>query len=84
MTRWNSEFIMLRSILKIAEDKLNEIGCKTKLSIYEQKLLGEVCAILEPIKKPPLLVHGEKHVTSSFPVPVDIRHQNINLKKTCH
>ena len=66
------------------EDKLNEIRCKTKLSIYEQKLLGEVCAILEPIKKPPLLIHGEKHVTSSFPVPVDIRHQNINLKKTCH
>lgn len=39
ISRWYSELIVLRSILQIPEDKLNEIGCKTKVRVYERKLL---------------------------------------------
>lgn len=49
ISRWNSELRMLQSILKLPEDKPNEIGCKTKLGPYERKLLSELCAILDPL-----------------------------------
>lgn len=58
--------------MKIPEDKVNEIGCKVKLSTYERKLLGVLCAVLEPFEKATLLVQGDKHVTSSLPIPVII------------
>ena len=75
-TRWNSQLHMIKSVLKVPENKLNEIGCKTKLSTYERKLLGELCTVLEPFEKATVLVQGEKYVTSSLAIPVTLGLKN--------
>lgn len=76
-TRWNSQLYMLRSILKVPEEKLNMTDCKYKLSSYERKLLNELCTILEPFEKATLLVQKEISVSGSLTIPVTLglKHQ---------
>ena len=59
-TRWNSQMVIIRSVLNISEDKLQQIDCSVKLSTYERKLLVELSSILEPFEKATLLVQKRK------------------------
>ncbi|VDI75847.1 Hypothetical predicted protein [Mytilus galloprovincialis] len=72
VTRWNSQLIMIRSILKIPESKLQEIDYSVKLSAYERKLLKELCEILTPFEDATHLIQQQKHVTASLPIPVTV------------
>ncbi|XP_071176366.1 zinc finger BED domain-containing protein 4-like [Mytilus edulis] len=76
-TRWNSQLYMLRSILRVPEEKLNAIDCKYKLSSYEKKLLTELCTILDPFGKAFLLVQKEITISGSLTIPVTLgfKHQ---------
>ena len=46
VTRWNSQIVMLRSVLAVSEEKLAQCGASSQLSTYERKLLKELCSIL--------------------------------------
>ncbi|XP_069103066.1 zinc finger BED domain-containing protein 4-like [Argopecten irradians] len=71
-TRWNSQLIMLRSILKVPEEKLNKVECRQTLSTYERKLLSELCSILEPFEHATVLVQKESNVSGSLTIPVTL------------
>ena len=83
-TRWNSQMVMIRSVLNVGEDKLKQIDCSVKLSTYERKLLVELSSILEPFEKATLLVQKEKNVSGSLPIPVTLglKHQIKQLMLT--
>ena len=63
VTRWNSQLIMIRSILQIPESKLQDIDYSVKLTAYERKLLKELCEILTPFEEATHLIQQQKHVT---------------------
>ena len=69
-TRCNSQLRMLKSVLDVLEEKLNETDASVKLTSCERKLLSEVCNILEPFETATLLVQKEKHFSGSMPIPV--------------
>ena len=47
VTRWNSQFNMIRSVLNESEEKLNLVDSQHKLSSYERKFLHELCYPLD-------------------------------------
>ena len=81
---WNSEQYMIKSILNVPEEKLNKNECKIQLSIYERKLLSELCTILCPFEHVTILVQKENNISASLIVPVTIglRHQMHQISST--
>lgn len=71
MTRWNSQFYMLKSILAVDEEKLNQLDC-IKLTSYERKVLQELCLILKPFEEVTLEVQKESSVSASLAIPLTI------------
>ena len=71
-TRWNSQLRMLKSVLDVPEEKLNETDVSVKSTSYERKLLSEICNILEHFETATLLVQKEKNVSGSMPIPVTV------------
>ena len=66
MTRWNSQLKMLRSILKIPQNVMDELNTPTKLTQYERKVIGEITDILQPFEEATDRVQGQNVVTSSL------------------
>ena len=64
-TRWNSQLMMVRSILRIPKARLDELNAPVSLSIYELKVLEELCEMLNPFEEATDHVQGEKVVTAS-------------------
>ncbi|CAC5383208.1 unnamed protein product [Mytilus coruscus] len=62
-TRWNSQIIMIRSILAVPEEKLAKTGASVQLSPYERKLLMELCSILKPFEDATIMVQKDKSVS---------------------
>jgi len=67
---------MIRSVLNIPEQKLNQIDCPISISAYDRKVLTELCKILKPLEDATLLVQREKNVSGSMVIPV-----TLGLKK---
>lgn len=57
-TRCNSQFYMLKSILRVEADKLKKLDCPN-LTTYDRKLLHEICMILELFEEGMLGVQKE-------------------------
>jgi hypothetical protein len=76
-TRWNSQIIIIRSILSVPEEKLAKTGASTQLSPYERKLLKELCYILKPFEDATLMVQKYKSVYANLVIPIcmDLKHQ---------
>ena len=72
VTNWNSQLIMIKSVLNIPEDKLNKVEGASKISSYERKLLSELCCILDPFEFATVLAQKEKYVSASLLIPVTI------------
>ena len=70
LTRWNSQIIMIRSILNVPESKLQELELSVKLTAYERKILRELCEILGSFEEATQLIQQQKSVTGSLPIPV--------------
>ena len=60
---------MIRSILRIPEDKLDSLGTAHKLTAYDRKLLEDLIEILMPFESATHCIQGNKAVTSSMIVP---------------
>ena len=77
VTRWNSQLYMIRSVLKVPEDKLNLVDSVLKLSSYERKLLHELCSILEPFERATMHVQQQNNLSASLTVPITLglKHQ---------
>ena len=63
---------MLKSILKVPEQKLNMLDIKFRLSTSERRLLTELCGILDPFEYATLLVQQETNVSASLTIPVTL------------
>ena len=68
VTRWNSQLQMIRSILRIPEEKLNSLDT-SHLTTYKRKILEDIIEILTPFEMATQCVQGEKVVTSSMIIP---------------
>ncbi|VDI73534.1 Hypothetical predicted protein [Mytilus galloprovincialis] len=74
-TRWNSQLTMIRSILKISEEKLNKVESPVKLSSYERKILHELSLILDPFEYVTLLVQNNVSASLTIPVTLGLKHK---------
>ena len=68
VTRWNSQLKMIRSILRIPEEKLQSLDTH-KLTAYDRKILKDVVEILTPFETATHCIQGDKVVTCSMVVP---------------
>lgn len=68
-TRWNSQLILIQSILEIPEDKMNKLEACPKLTAYERKLLMEICEMLRPFQPATVRIQADKTVSASMAIP---------------
>ncbi len=67
-TRWNSQLIMIRSILRLPTDKLESLNT-VSLSAYDRTILEDLVEILTPFETATHCIQGDKVITSSMIVP---------------
>jgi len=67
-TRWNSQLMMIRSILKIDRDKLDSLET-TKLTSRNRLMIEDLITILTPFEEVTNEIQGEKVVTVSLVIP---------------
>ena len=67
-TRWNSQLIMIKSILKVDQDKLNALDT-AKLAAYERNTLRDFVEILSPFEEATDIAQIENKVSSSLVIP---------------
>ena len=82
-TRWNSQLKMLRSILRIPANVMDQLDFPDKLSANELKLIQELCDILLPFEEATDAVQGDNIVTASMVIVCvrGLRHQLGTSKK---
>ena len=68
ITRWNSQLKMIRSILRVSDEKLTSLDTQT-LTVYDRKVLEDLVEILTPLETATHCVQGDSIVTSSMIVP---------------
>ncbi|KAK3893233.1 hypothetical protein Pcinc_002919 [Petrolisthes cinctipes] len=67
-TRWNSQLMMMRSVLRISPEIWNKLDTPFKLKQYELITIKELCEILEPFEYVTIQIQGQNIVTSSLVV----------------
>ena len=68
-TRWNSQLMMITSVLRVSEEKLYSLDLPTKLTQYDRNILTEACDILAPFEEVTDLVQRDKTVSASLIIP---------------
>ena len=68
VTRWNSQLKMIRSILRVSDEKLASLDTQT-LTVCDRKVLEDLVEILTPFETATHCVQGDNIVTSSMIVP---------------
>ena len=71
-TRWNSQLVMIKSVLNVEPEKLNTLDT-VKLTAYERKTLGEVCEVLRPFEEASTYAQLENQPSASLCDPVCAR-----------
>ena len=67
-TRWNSQLVMIKSVLNVEPEKLNTLDT-VKLTAYERKTLGEVCEVLRPFEEASTYAQLENQPSASLVIP---------------
>ena len=67
-TRWNSQLIMIKSILKVDKNKINTLDT-AKLAAYERNTLNDFVEILSPFEEATNIAQIENKVSSSLVIP---------------
>ena len=67
-TRWNSQPIMIKSILEVDQNKLNALNT-AKLAAYERNTLKDFVEILSPFEEATDIALIENKVSSSLVIP---------------
>ena len=80
-TRWNSQLIMIKTILEVDTDKLESLDT-TKLASYELNSLKDLVEILSPFEEATNIAQIENKVSSSLVIPC-IRGLRIKLQFLC-
>ena len=68
-TSWNSQLTMIRSVLRVSEEKRDSLDLPTKLTQYDRNILTEACDILACFKEVTDLVQRDKTVSASLNIP---------------
>ena len=68
VTRWNSQLKMIRSVLRVSDEKLTCLDTQT-LTEYDRKILEDLVEILTPFETATHCVQGDSIVTSSMIAP---------------
>ena len=86
-TRWNSGLAMIRSLLRIPQDTLDQLDTTHKLSHHDRILLSELCDILSPFEAATDFTQGDKVVTATLVIPsvrgLRSQLQVISVKYNC-
>ena len=84
LTRWNSQLHMIKSVLKVPEEKQNSVECNVTLPSKERKLLQELCTILNPFEDATMQVQQQENVSASLNIPVTfgLKHQIDEISVT--
>jgi hypothetical protein len=86
-TRWNSQLIMIRSILNVPHEKLSALESPVKLTAYERTTLQEMCDMLKPFEDATMFAQKENAVSASLVVPCvkGLKHKmkKLNVKYNC-
>ena len=64
VTRWNSQLSMVRSILRIPEDKLRSLDTQYQLTLYDRNILKDMIDILTPFESATNCVRGQSIVAA--------------------
>ena len=67
-TCWNSQLIMIKSILKVDQDKLNALDT-AKLAAYERNTMRDFVEILSPFEEATDIAQIKNNVSSSLVIP---------------
>ena len=67
VTRWNSQLKIIRSVLRVPDEKL--ISLDTQTLVYDRKVMEDLVEILTPFETATHCVQGDSIVTSSVIVP---------------
>ena len=79
--RWNSQLIMIHSILRVSDEKFTSLDTKT-LNVYDRKILEDLVKIFTPFETATHCVQGDSIVTRSMIVPcVKVLKSNVELLK---
>ena len=68
VTRWNSEVKMIRSVLNIPADKLDQLDTQ-KLTHHDRSLLTDLLEILSPFEEATDVIQKQNTTSASFIVP---------------
>lgn len=87
-TRWNSQLIMIRSILNVPHEKLSALDSPVKLTAFERTTLQEMCDMLKPFEHATMFAQKENTVSASLVVPCvrGLKHamKKLNVKYNCN
>ena len=67
-TRWNSQLMMIRSVLRVPEEKLESLDLPTKLTQCDRNSLTKACDILSPFEEVTDLGQRDKTVSTSLTI----------------
>ena len=68
VTRWNSQLKIIRSVLRVPDERLISLDTQT-LIVYNRKVMENLVEILTPFETATHFVQGDSIVTSSVIVP---------------
>ncbi len=69
-TRWNSQVKMLKSVLAIPQEKLDELEDKApKITVHERKLMSDIVEILIPFEEATDFAQTENIPSSGYVIP---------------
>ena len=68
VTRWNSEIKMIRSVLSIPADKLDQLNTQ-KLTYHERSLLIDLLEILSPFEEATDVIQKQNTTSANFIIP---------------
>lgn len=69
-TRWNSQLYMLKSLLKVSNDTLEQIYFNGKSTQHDIVPVKDIMEILSPFEWATNLIQGQNRVTSSMILPI--------------
>ena len=70
VTRWNSQLMVLRSLLKVSDDTMEKLDYSGKPNQHDMNIVKDLVEILTPFEWATDLTQGQNKVTASVILPV--------------
>lgn len=68
-TRWHSNIMCVRSVLRVSKDKLDQLDIGVKLTTIDRNILEDFLVVMEPFEEVTKRIQGDQVVTGSMVIP---------------